>query len=58
MAKMKLNRTMIGKLIYLPLDVEIKAVVLEEVKTYFLHRQNTVNQYIVTWTILDLCLEA
>ena len=31
-------------------------VVLEEVDTYELRRQNSVAQYIVTSTILDICL--
>ena len=43
--------------VYLPLDKEIKAVVLEEVETYVLCHQNTVAQYIATRLILELCME-
>ena len=31
---------------------------LEEVETYVLHRLNTIDQYIVTRPILELCMEA
>ena len=30
---------------------------MEEMDTYIYRRQNTADQYIVTWTILDLFLE-
>ena len=34
------------------------AASLEEVETYVLHRLNTIDQYIATCTILELCMEA
>ena len=32
--------------------------ILEEVETYVLHRLNTIDQYIVTRPILELCMES
>ena len=43
---------------YLPLEDGMSEVGLEEVETYVSCRYNTVEQYIMTKTILDLCLEA
>ena len=57
MENMKPKRDMKGRRIYPPLDAAMKAVVLEEVETYILCRQNTVDQYITTRPILELCLE-
>ena len=43
---------------YPPLTDAMREVMLEELETYISRRQNTVAQYITTWTILDLCLGA
>ena len=38
----------------MPLAEAMAGSVLEEVETYFLLHQNTIDQYIATYTILDL----
>ena len=50
------TRYIVGRWEYLPLVESIVAVVLEEVETYLLQRQNTVAQYIATCLILEICL--
>ena len=42
---------------YPSLAVVMLAAVMEEVDTYILLRQNTIAQYIVTCSVLELCLE-
>ena len=58
MENIQSRRTGAGTCIYPPLDVEMKAVGMEEVETYVLRLQNTVTQYISTRPILELCLAA
>ena len=43
---------------YQPLADAMRVKVLEELETYISIRQNTVDQYIEAWPILDLFLEA
>ena len=50
------RRDMMGRWIYPQMGVEMTEVVLEEVDMYVLCLQNTIAQYIVTRTILELCL--
>ena len=45
-----------GRYEYLPLDVAMLMVGLEEGKTYVLLYQNTVDQYTITCPTLELCL--
>ena len=47
---------MAGRWEYIPLGMEMTSVGLEEVETYVFCHQNTVDQYIATRPILDLCL--
>ena len=54
---MQLKMFMPDRWIYLPLDAEMKSVGMEEVATYVLHCHNTVDSYIATRMIMELCLE-
>ena len=56
--KMQPKRTGVGRWIYLQMDMAMKSVGIEEVETYVLRLQNTISQYILTWMILKLYLEA
>ena len=56
LSKMQPNRYVTGRWIYPPLEAAMKAVGLEEVEMYVLHRQNTITQYIATRPILELCM--
>ena len=56
--KIQPKSTGAGRWIYPPLDEAMMAVVLEEVDTYVIHRQNNVAQYIATGPIIELCLIA
>ena len=47
---------MTGRWEYLLMDVTMAAVELEKVEKYVLRRHTTVDQYIVTCMILELCL--
>ena len=47
-----------GRWFYPPLDSSIITMVLEEVETYVLRRQNTVSHYITTRPILEICMAA
>ena len=58
LAKLQLRRNGAGTWIYMSLNTTMEAVGIEEVEMYVLHRHNTVNYYISTQPILELCLTA
>ena len=47
-----------GGLFYPPLEEDIQEAGLETIETYIHRIQNTIDQYIATGTILELCKEA
>ena len=55
-AVMKPRRYVTGQWVYPPLEVDMSAMGPGGVEAYVLRRQNTIDQYIATRTILELCL--
>ena len=56
LAVMNPQQDKIGQGQYPPLEATMAAAGLEEMDTYIVHRQNTIYQYILTCSILELCL--
>ena len=52
------ERQLKGKWIYPTIDTELATMGIEEIRVYIARHKNTVSQYIVTRTIMDLCLAA
>ena len=55
---MKPRRYVTGQWVYPPLEVDVSAMGPGGVEAYVLRRQNTIDQYIATQTIMELCLVA
>ena len=55
---LQIRRQAEGIWYYPPLETEMSDTGLEEVNAYIYHRHNTFAQFIVTITIMDMCLVA